>query len=170
MILFHPLQLESVQDWNFKYRMQFQSKLWLHTIFFKTNPQNGHIYRNGIMFPKLFSVIIFCAEFCKLSHLSCDLFQAEKKINIVTSWVNDKMRTIFTQIYNFDQLYFLWLSVIHPIKKWIVISNKFPRTVGSSLSLYDIQCTISYIIFWLLIWAEPKKLFWIECWKLHNLT
>ena len=67
-------------------------------------------------------------------------------------------------------VYFLWLSVIHAVKKWIVISNKFPRTVGSSLSLYNIQCTISYIIFWLLIWAEPKKLFWIECSKLHNLT
>ena len=33
-------------------------------------------------------VLLFCAEFRELSHLTCDLSQAEKKINVVTSKAN----------------------------------------------------------------------------------
>ena len=33
-------------------------------------------------------VLIFCVEFWELSHLTCDLSQAEKKINVVTHKLN----------------------------------------------------------------------------------
>ena len=38
----------------------------------------------------------------KLSHLTHDLSQAEKKITVVTSWATDKMTTIFAQNDNVD--------------------------------------------------------------------
>jgi hypothetical protein len=47
-------------------------------------------------------VLIFCVEFQELSHLTRDLSQAEKKINVVTSLATNKITTIFTEIDNFD--------------------------------------------------------------------
>lgn len=41
--------------------------------------------------------LIFCVECLELSHFTHDLFQADKKITVVTSWATDKMKTIFTQ-------------------------------------------------------------------------
>ena len=34
---------------------------------------------------KAINVLIFCVKFWELSHLTCDLSSAEKKINVVTS-------------------------------------------------------------------------------------
>ena len=42
-------------------------------------------------------VLIFCVEFRELYHLTHDLFQAEKKINVVTSWENAQNDIYFTQ-------------------------------------------------------------------------
>ena len=42
-------------------------------------------------------VLIFCVEFRELSHLTRDLSQAEKKINVVTSWANAQNDIYFTQ-------------------------------------------------------------------------
>ena len=41
--------------------------------------------------------LIFCVEFRELSHLTRDLSQAEKKINVVTSQVNAQNDIYFTQ-------------------------------------------------------------------------
>ena len=38
--------------------------------------------------PILTRVLILCVEFPELSHLACDLSQAEKKINVVTISAN----------------------------------------------------------------------------------
>ena len=38
-------------------------------------------------------VLYFCIGFRELSHLTRDLSQAEKKINVVTSWAADKLTT-----------------------------------------------------------------------------
>ena len=46
---------------------------------------------------KITKVLIFCVEFRELSHLTCDLSQAEKKINVVTSWANALNDICFTQ-------------------------------------------------------------------------
>ena len=53
-------------------------------------------------FYELTTVLYFCGGFQELSHLTPDLSQAEKKINVVTSRATDKMATIVTQNYNFD--------------------------------------------------------------------
>ena len=42
-------------------------------------------------------VLIFCVEFWELSHLIRDLSQAEKKMNVVTSWANAQNDIYFTQ-------------------------------------------------------------------------
>ena len=49
-------------------------------------------------------VLILCDEFQELSHLTRDLSQAEKKIDVVTSCATDKVSTIFTQNDNFDNI------------------------------------------------------------------
>ena len=51
-------------------------------------------------------ILYFCIGFRELSHSTRDLFQAEKKINVVTSWASDKMTTIFNQNDNFN--HFVW--------------------------------------------------------------
>ena len=38
-------------------------------------------------------VLYFCVSLWELSHLTHDLSQAEKEINVVTSWATDKMTT-----------------------------------------------------------------------------
>ena len=42
-------------------------------------------------------VLYFCIGFRELSHLTRDLSQAEKKINVVTSWANAQNGIYFTQ-------------------------------------------------------------------------
>ena len=42
-------------------------------------------------------VLIFCVEYRELSHLTHDLSQAEKKINVVTSLANAQNDIYFTQ-------------------------------------------------------------------------
>ena len=59
--------------------------------------------------PILSKVLIFCADFQELPHLTLDLSQAEKKITVVTSWAIDKMPIIFAQNDNFDN--FEWNTV-----------------------------------------------------------
>ena len=58
-------------------------------------------------------VLIFCVEFWELSHLTCDLSQAEKKITVVTSWATDKITCIFTQNDNFDHFEWNRCHLVH---------------------------------------------------------
>ena len=51
-------------------------------------------------------VLIFCVELQELSHLTRDLAQAEKKINVVTSWANVQNDIYFTQ--NGQSCHFAW--------------------------------------------------------------
>ena len=43
------------------------------------------------------TILIFCVEFREFSHLTSDLSQAEKKINVVTSQANEQNDIYFTQ-------------------------------------------------------------------------
>ena len=51
-------------------------------------------------------VLILCLEFRELSHLTRNLSQAEKKINVVTSWANAQNDIYFTQ--NGQSCHFEW--------------------------------------------------------------
>ena len=53
---------------------------------------------------KMSSVLYICVGFWELSHSTLDLSQAEKKINVVTSYATDadKVTAIFIQNDNFD--------------------------------------------------------------------
>ena len=55
-------------------------------------------------------VLLLCVEFRELSHLTSDLSQAEKKINVVTSWVNAQNDSYFTQ--NGRSCHFEWKYVV----------------------------------------------------------
>ena len=43
---------------------------------------------------KLKRGLIFCVEFRELSHWTRNLSPAERKVNVVTNWATDKMKTI----------------------------------------------------------------------------
>ena len=51
-------------------------------------------------------VLIFWVEFQELSHLTLDLSQAEKKINVVANWENVQNEIYFTQ--NCRSCHFEW--------------------------------------------------------------
>ena len=50
-----------------------------------------------LQYPCLSMIPIFCVEFWELSHLTSDLSQAEKKINVVASWANAQTDIYFSQ-------------------------------------------------------------------------
>ena len=55
-------------------------------------------FRRLHLLPDFLSIIpIFCVQFWELSHLTCDLSHAEKKINVVTSWANTQTDIYFSQ-------------------------------------------------------------------------
>ena len=54
-------------------------------------------------------VLIFCVEFWKLSHLTCDLSQAEKKITVVT--IGATSTILSEKICHFVHLLSLYLTI-----------------------------------------------------------
>ena len=56
--------------------------------------------------PCFSKVLYFCIGFWELSHLTRDLSQTEKKINVVTSWANAQNDKYFTQ--NCKKCHFDW--------------------------------------------------------------
>ena len=60
-----------------------------------TSPNSRFVGATSTM-STLRSSFVF-VKFWELSHLTCDLSQAEKKINVVTSWANSQNYIYFTQ-------------------------------------------------------------------------
>ena len=74
-------------------------------------------------------VLIFWFEFRELSHLKCDLSQAEKKIIVVTSWATDKMTNIFIRNDNFDRFVWNRCHFVHFLKaEFAVVGTFYSRT------------------------------------------
>ena len=66
-------------------------------------------------------VLIFCVEFWKLTHLTRDFSQAEKKITVVTSWATDKIHSKWLKLTFWVKIVVIF-SVAHLVTTFISFS------------------------------------------------